>query len=86
MSAAAPETPDHRFDVVVVGSGAAGLSAAITAARQGLRAVVVEKAARREPPRRRRLSPIVYTIRPKLFTPTAQTSGLRSSSAHCFAR
>ena len=46
MSAAAPETPDHRFDVVVVGSGAAGLSAAITAARQGLRAVVVEKAAR----------------------------------------
>jgi 3-oxosteroid 1-dehydrogenase len=38
-------TPDEsEFDVVVVGSGAAGMTAALTAARQGLRAVVVEKA------------------------------------------
>jgi 3-oxosteroid 1-dehydrogenase len=33
-----------EFDVVVVGSGAAGMTAAITAAEQGLRAVVIEKA------------------------------------------
>ncbi|MCA1227625.1 3-oxosteroid 1-dehydrogenase [Saccharopolyspora sp. 6M] len=45
MSAPVP-TPDERFDVVVVGSGAAGMTAAITAARAGLRAVLVEKAAR----------------------------------------
>jgi 3-oxosteroid 1-dehydrogenase len=38
MTAGGPE-----FDVVVVGSGAAGMTAAITAATQGLRAVVVEK-------------------------------------------
>jgi 3-oxosteroid 1-dehydrogenase len=34
-----------EFDVVVVGTGAAGMTAAITAAHQGLRVVVVEKAA-----------------------------------------
>ncbi|HKC29627.1 MAG TPA: 3-oxosteroid 1-dehydrogenase [Jatrophihabitans sp.] len=36
---------DQEFDVVVVGSGAAGMTAALTAARHGLRTVVVEKAA-----------------------------------------
>ena len=34
----------QEFDVVVVGSGAAGMVAALTAAHQGLSAVVVEKA------------------------------------------
>jgi 3-oxosteroid 1-dehydrogenase len=38
MTAAGPE-----FDVVVAGSGAAGMTAALTAASRGLRAVVVEK-------------------------------------------
>jgi 3-oxosteroid 1-dehydrogenase len=33
-----------EFDVVVVGAGAAGMTAALTAARHGLRALVVEKA------------------------------------------
>ena len=33
-----------EFDVVVVGSGAAGMTAALTAAKRGLRAVVIEKA------------------------------------------
>jgi 3-oxosteroid 1-dehydrogenase len=33
-----------EFDVVVVGSGAAGMTAALTASKQGLRALVVEKA------------------------------------------
>ena len=35
----------REFDVVVVGSGAAGMVAALTAAHQGLSTVVVEKAA-----------------------------------------
>jgi 3-oxosteroid 1-dehydrogenase len=35
-----------EYDLVVVGSGAAGMTAALTAARRGLRAVVVEKAPR----------------------------------------
>ncbi|WHT18438.1 3-oxosteroid 1-dehydrogenase [Crossiella sp. CA-258035] len=34
-----------EFDVVVVGAGAAGMTAALTAAKRGLRAVVLEKAA-----------------------------------------
>ena len=37
----APEEPE--FDVVVAGSGAAGMTAALTAARQGLSVVVIEK-------------------------------------------
>jgi 3-oxosteroid 1-dehydrogenase len=37
--------PDEEYDVIVVGSGAAGMTAALTAERHGLRAVVVEKAA-----------------------------------------
>ncbi|MGC5248133.1 3-oxosteroid 1-dehydrogenase [Gordonia sp. DT219] len=37
--------PDETYDVVVVGAGAAGLSAAITAAAQGLRTVIIEKSA-----------------------------------------
>jgi 3-oxosteroid 1-dehydrogenase len=36
---------ENEFDVVVVGSGAAGMTAALVAAHHGLRAVVVEKAA-----------------------------------------
>jgi 3-oxosteroid 1-dehydrogenase len=36
--------PDEDYDVVVVGSGAAGMTAALTAERHGLRAVIVEKA------------------------------------------
>jgi 3-oxosteroid 1-dehydrogenase len=35
---------DEEYDVVVVGSGAAGMAAALTAQRHGLRAVIVEKA------------------------------------------
>ena len=36
--------PEQEYDVVVVGSGAAGMVAALTAAHQGLSTVVVEKA------------------------------------------
>ncbi len=35
---------DEQFDVIIVGSGAAGITAAIVAAAHGLRAVIVEKA------------------------------------------
>jgi 3-oxosteroid 1-dehydrogenase len=37
---------DAEYDVVVVGSGVAGLSAALAAHEAGLRALVVEKADR----------------------------------------
>jgi 3-oxosteroid 1-dehydrogenase len=38
-------TPHEEYDVVVVGSGAAGMAAALAAQRHGLRTVLVEKAA-----------------------------------------
>lgn len=36
-------TWDYEYDVVVVGSGAAGFSAAITAKKEGLRTLLIEK-------------------------------------------
>ncbi len=42
MSTADP-TADHACDVLVIGSGAGGLATAVTAAKLGLSALVVEK-------------------------------------------
>lgn len=39
----APSQPEESFDVVVVGSGASGLAAAVTAAHHGQRVLIVEK-------------------------------------------
>ena len=41
---AGPGPAESEYDVVIVGSGAGGLTAAITAAKNGLSAVVIEKA------------------------------------------
>jgi succinate dehydrogenase/fumarate reductase flavoprotein subunit len=37
-------TQQHQYDVLVVGTGASGMAAAVTAAHQGLKVLVVEKA------------------------------------------
>jgi 3-oxosteroid 1-dehydrogenase len=43
MQAPDPVTLERAFDVVVVGAGGAGMAAALTAARQGLDTLVIEK-------------------------------------------
>jgi 3-oxosteroid 1-dehydrogenase len=44
LAAAAAEAASQTFDVVVIGSGAAGMAAALRAAKRGLSVLVVEKA------------------------------------------
>ena len=39
-----PKSWDDAYDIVIVGSGAAGLTAGIIAARRGLKPLVIEKA------------------------------------------
>jgi succinate dehydrogenase/fumarate reductase flavoprotein subunit len=45
MPATTSPAREERFDLIVLGSGAAGLAAAVTGARHGLRTLVIEKAA-----------------------------------------